>query len=98
MDGGLTVAQRGTNLMISRVLDDLYWVMSCWRPNDDAFRPAFSCRAPAQHPGVTDASLVKAREFTAQRYHYQGSPALHVPPRMARQSISAWRFSDGRPR
>src|SRR5271169_1165112 len=28
IDGGLTPAQRTTNLLVTRMLDDLYWVMS----------------------------------------------------------------------
>jgi glutathione S-transferase len=84
MDGGLTVAQRDTNLMVSRVLDDLYWVMSYSRWKDDAFWPAFRAALRREHPGVTDASLVKAREFNAQRYHYQGIGRYDPPAAYAR--------------
>src|SRR5262245_29287052 len=35
LDAGLTPAQRDLNLMISRLLDDLYWVMSYSRWQDE---------------------------------------------------------------
>jgi glutathione S-transferase len=84
MDGGLTVAQRGTNLMIARMLDDLYWVMSYSRWKDDAFWPTFRAALRREHPSLTDASLSKAREFNAQRYYYQGIGRYAPPAAYAR--------------
>ena len=72
MDERLTTAQRDTNLMVSRLLDDLYWVMSYSRWKDDRFRPAFTAAFRREHPAVTEQALQKAAEFNAQRYHYQG--------------------------
>ena len=72
MDERLTTAQRDTNLMVSRLLDDLYWVMSYSRWKDDRFRPAFTAAFRREHPAVTEEALQKAAEFNAQRYHYQG--------------------------
>src|ERR1700755_1864801 len=37
MDDGLTGAQRDTNLLVTRTLDDLYWVMSYSRWKDEQF-------------------------------------------------------------
>jgi glutathione S-transferase len=71
-DDGLTAAQRDTDLMIARMLDDLYWVMSYSRWKDEQFWPAFRDALRREHPSLTEAGLRKAREFNSQRYHYQG--------------------------
>jgi glutathione S-transferase len=84
IDSGLTVAQRDTDLMVARMLDDLYWVMSYSRWKDDAFWPAFSAAFRREHPSLTDASLRKAREYNAQRYHYQGIGRYSPPAAYAR--------------
>ena len=72
IDGSLTRPQRDTDHLIERMLDDLYWVMSYSRWKDDRFWPAFMAALRREHPGLSEASLVKAREFNAQRYYYQG--------------------------
>ena len=72
IDDGLTAAQRDTDLMIARMLDDLYWVMSYSRWKDEQFWPAFRDALRREHPSLTEAGLHKAREFNSQRYHYQG--------------------------
>jgi glutathione S-transferase len=72
IDDALTPAQRDTNLLIARMLDDLYWVMSYSRWKDDRYWPAFRDALLQQHPSLTEAALQKAREFNAQRYHFQG--------------------------
>jgi glutathione S-transferase len=72
IDEGLTAAQRDTNLLIIRMLDDLYWVMSYSRWKDERFWPAFSAALRREHPSLTEAGLRKAQEFNFQRYHYQG--------------------------
>ncbi|HTH35933.1 MAG TPA: glutathione S-transferase C-terminal domain-containing protein [Xanthobacteraceae bacterium] len=72
LDAGLTAAQRDTNLMVTRTLDDLYWVMSYSRWKDDAYWPKFRDALKREHPHLTDEGLLKAREFNFQRYHFQG--------------------------
>ncbi len=72
IDAGLSPAQRDTDLLITRMLDDLYWVMSYSRWKDDRYWPAFRDALMAEHPSLTEALLQKAREFNAQRYHFQG--------------------------
>ena len=72
MDDGLTAVQRDVRHMVSRLLDDLYWVMSYSRWKDDRFCPAFIAAFRREHPAVPEEGLLKAREFNAQRYHYQG--------------------------
>ena len=72
IDDGLTAAQRDTDLMIARMLDDLYWVMSYSRWKDEQFWPAFRDALRREHPSLTEAGLRKAREFNSQRYYYQG--------------------------
>jgi glutathione S-transferase len=72
MDDGLSAAQRDTDHLITRMLDDLYWVMSYSRWKDERFWPAFCDALRREHPSLTEAGLRKAREFNSQRYHYQG--------------------------
>jgi glutathione S-transferase len=72
IDAALTSGQRDTNLLITRMLDDLYWVMSYSRWKDDRYYPAFRDAFKREHPQLTDEGLNKAREFNFQRYHFQG--------------------------
>lgn len=72
IDEGLTAQQRDTNLLVSRLLDDLYWVMSYSRWKDERCWPAFLAAFRREHPQMTEAALLKAKEFNAQRYHFQG--------------------------
>lgn len=72
LDAGLSQPQRDTGHMVTRMLDDLYWVMSYSRWKDEAFWPQFRDALLAQHPSLTPDMLQKAKEFNAQRYYYQG--------------------------
>ena len=72
IDAALTPPQRDTDLLVTRMLDDLYWVMSYSRWKDERYFPAFRDALKREHPHLTDESLDKAREFNFQRYHYQG--------------------------
>jgi glutathione S-transferase len=72
IDVALTAMQRDTNHLITRMLDDLYWVMSYSRWKDERYWPPFRDALLKEHPGLTEAALLKAREFNFQRYHFQG--------------------------
>jgi len=72
LDAALTPRQRDMNHLITRMLDDLYWVMSYSRWKDEQFWPAFRDAWLEQYPNLTDAVLRKAREFNFQRYYFQG--------------------------
>ena len=72
IDAGLTPAQRMTNLLVTRMLDDLYWVMSYSRWQDERYWPAFRDALLREHPRLNEADLLKAKEFNAQRYYFQG--------------------------
>ena len=72
IDSGLTPAQRDAHLMIRRMLDDLYWVMSYSRWSDDRFWPSFRDAFLKAHPAVSAEALEGARKYNFQRYHYQG--------------------------
>lgn len=84
LDEGLTDAQRDTSHLIGRLLDDLYWVMSYSRWKDERYWPAFSAALRREHPALTEAGLLKAREFNAQRYHFQGIGRYAPPAAYAR--------------
>ena len=72
IDDALTAAQRNCSHLITRMLDDLYWVMSYSRWQDERYWPAFRDALLKQHPGLEAGDLLKAREFNFQRYHFQG--------------------------
>jgi glutathione S-transferase len=72
IDEGLGETERDVDLLIGRMLDDLYWVMSYSRWRDDAFWPAFRDALLSQHPGVTPEALAEAREYNFKRYHFHG--------------------------
>jgi glutathione S-transferase len=72
IDGALTMRERNQDLLITRMLDDLYWVMSYSRWKDERYWPAFRDALMREHPTLTEEGLLKARDFNFQRYHFQG--------------------------
>jgi len=72
IDAALDARERGLSLLVTRLLDDLYWVMSYSRWKDDRYWPAFRAALLREHPSLTEQGLAKAREFNFQRYHFQG--------------------------
>jgi glutathione S-transferase len=71
IDAALSPPQSDTNLLLTRMLDDLYWVMSYSRWKDDRYYPAFRDAFKREHQ-LTDEGLNKARDLNFQRYHFQG--------------------------
>ncbi len=84
MDNALTAPQRDLSHLVTRMLDDLYWVMSYSRWKDEQFWPSFRDAMRQQHPALTEESLRKAKEFNSQRYHYQGIGRFAPPAAYAR--------------
>jgi len=72
IDATLGARERNFSLLVTRLLDDLYWVMSYSRWKDDRYWPAFRAALMREHPSLAEAVLAKAREFNFQRYHFQG--------------------------
>ena len=72
IDGRLGVRERDLSLLVTRLLDDLYWVMSYSRWKDERYWPAFRSALKREHASLTDEGLAKAREFNFRRYHFQG--------------------------
>src|SRR6516162_2362963 len=72
IDAGLTPLQHNITHLVTRMLDDLYWVMSYSRWKDERYWPAFRDALMREHPTVTEEGLLKAREFNFQRYYYAG--------------------------
>ena len=70
IDKALTPAQHDTGLLLGRMLDDLYWVMSYSRWKDDRFWPLFRDAVLRTHPNVTTESLETARQYNFKRYHF----------------------------
>jgi glutathione S-transferase len=84
IDAALDASQRTTNLLVTRMLDDLYWVMSYSRWQDERFWPAFRDALLREHPNLTDDGLAKAKAFNHQRYYYQGIGRFDPDAAMAR--------------
>jgi glutathione S-transferase len=84
IDAALTQAQRTQDLLTTRMLDDLYWVMSYSRWKDDRYWPLFRDALKREHPQLSDEGLMKAREFNAQRYYYAGIGRFDPDAAMAR--------------
>ena len=84
IDAALSPAQRTTDLLITRMLDDLYWVMSYSRWQDERFWPAFRAALLREHPSLTEDGLARAKAFNHQRYHYQGIGRFDPDAAMAR--------------
>jgi glutathione S-transferase len=72
IDAKLNTRQHDVSLLITRMLDDLYWVMSYSRWKDERYWPLFRDALMREHPTLTTEGLQKAREFNFQRYHFQG--------------------------
>jgi glutathione S-transferase len=84
IDAALTPAQRTQDLLVTRMLDDLYWVMSYSRWKDERYWRLFRDALKREHPQLTDEGLMKAKEFNAQRYYYQGIGRYDADAAMAR--------------
>jgi glutathione S-transferase len=72
IDAALSRQQRDLSHLMTRMLDDLYWVMSYSRWKDERYWPAFRDALMREHPKVTEAGLRKAQEFNFQRYYFAG--------------------------
>lgn len=72
IDAALSARERDARHLVTRMLDDLYWVMSYSRWKDERYWPAFRDALMREHPTLTLEGLQKAREFNFQRYHFQG--------------------------
>jgi glutathione S-transferase len=72
IDNGLTADQRDIGLLVRKLLDDLYWVMSYSRWKDPDFWPLFKDAILRTHSEVTPDALDSARDYNFKRYHYQG--------------------------
>jgi glutathione S-transferase len=72
IDAARDTRARNLDLLVSRLLDDLYWVMSYSRWKDDRYWPAFRDAFLREYPDLTEAGLSKGRAFNFERYHFQG--------------------------
>jgi glutathione S-transferase len=84
IDQGLTDDDRATDHLVSRMLDDLYWVMSYSRWADDRFWPQFRETVLAEHAEVSEGQMAAARDYNLKRYHYQGIGRFEVEAVYAR--------------
>jgi len=84
IDAELSPSQHAMNVLVTRTLDDLYWVMSYSRWQDERYWPAFRDALLREHPNLTEDGLNKAKAFNAQRYYYQGIGRYDPDAAMAR--------------
>ena len=94
IDAGLDAAQRDRDLLVTRLLDDLYWVMSYSRWKDERYFPAFRDALLREHRQLTVEGLRKAQEFNFQRYYYAGigryAPEAAYARGIADLGVLAW--------
>ncbi len=84
LDDTLTSAQRDTDLLVTRMLDDLYWVMSYSRWKDERYWKQFRDALLREHPQLTEEGLVGAKEYNSKRYYFQGIGRYEPDQAMAR--------------
>jgi glutathione S-transferase len=84
LDAELNDAQRHMDLLVTRLLDDLYWVMSYSRWKDERYWPAFRDALLREHPQLTESALLDAKAYNANRYHWQGIGRYAPDEAMAR--------------
>jgi glutathione S-transferase len=72
IDAKVNAHQRDTSHLITRMLDDVYWVMSYSRWKDERYWPFFRDALMREHQSLTEEGLLKAREFNFQRYYFAG--------------------------
>ena len=73
IDTELGVQERRLNLLVTRLLDDLYWVMSYSRWQDDRFWPSFQAAFLRHHPNLTETALAKAAPSISNAIIFKGS-------------------------
>lgn len=84
IDDGLSTVQRDTDLLLTRMLDDLYWVISYSRWKDERYWKQFRDALLREHPQLTEAGLLAAKEFNSKRYYFQGIGRYEPDQAMAR--------------
>ena len=72
IDAALGGPAHDTNLLVTRLLDDLYWVMSYSRWKDERYWPEFRAALMREHPDIAEEALEKAQAYNLQRYYFQG--------------------------
>ncbi len=72
IDRGLSPDQRDICLLLRKLFDDLYWVMSYLRWKDPKFWPLFRDAILTAHADVTVQDLEAAQAYNFKRYYYQG--------------------------
>ncbi len=84
IDDGLTTAQHDTDLLVTRLLDDLYWVMSYSRWKDERYWKQFRDALLREHPQLTEEGLAGAKEYNSKRYYFEGIGRYEPDQVMAR--------------
>jgi len=74
IDAKLTSAERDTDHLITRMLDDLYWVMSYSRWKDERFWPLFRDALMRTHPSLTPEGL----DYAPDAAYHRGLKDLQV--------------------
>ena len=78
IDAGLDARQRDQNFLVTRTLDDLYWVMSYSRWKDDRYFPAFRDAFIQQHPRLTAAGLEQGARIQRATLSFPRHRPLHA--------------------
>ena len=92
IDAALSPAERMSDHLVTRMLDDLYWVMSYSRWKDEAYFPAFRDAFMAQHSRV-DASRAGPPASTTRSViisRASGATSPIRPTRAAWRTLRCW--------
>ena len=58
IDATLSAPERDMDLLVTRLLDDLYWVISYSRWKDERYWPLFRAAMMREHPRLTEEGLI----------------------------------------
>ena len=70
IDAALNERERNLNVLVTRLLDDLYWVMSYSRWQDERYWPAFRAALLREHPSLDGLFSHTATDAMTRRVRY----------------------------
>jgi glutathione S-transferase len=91
IDAVLSAREHNLSLLVTRLLDDLYWVMSYSRWQDERYWPAFRAALMREHPSLTEDGLARANSIFSATIS-RASADMHQRPLMSAASL-IWGYS-----
>jgi glutathione S-transferase len=91
IDAVLSAREHDMSRLVTRLLDDLYWVMSYSRWQDERYWPAFRAALMREHPSLTKDGLARASSIFSVTIS-RASADMHQRPLIPAASL-IWRYS-----